>query len=316
MSLTGYRRVVLLSGGVGGAKLALGLSRVLPAGSLSIIANTGDDFDHLGLRICPDIDTLLYTLGGLANPEQGWGRRDESWNFMAALKSIGGPDWFNLGDADLALHVARTQALRNGESLSAFTTRVATRWGISVQIIPMTEDRVETRVITPNVEIGFQDYFVRQRCAPIIRGLRFEGGVNAAIAPDAVAALAAPGLAAIIIAPSNPYLSIDPILAVPGMRAALRAAGVPVVAVSPIIAGAAVKGPTAKIMMERGITPSSLAVAVHYAGVIGAMVIDTRDAGSAADFSIPVAITNTLMTTLDDRERVARAAIDLALTGC
>jgi LPPG:FO 2-phospho-L-lactate transferase len=304
--------IVLLSGGVGGAKLALGLSRVLEPGALSIIANTGDDFDHLGLRICPDIDTLLYTLGGLANAAQGWGRKQESWTFMEVLKSLGGPDWFNLGDGDLALHVARTQALAAGQSLSAFVADVAARWRIASHILPMTEDRVETRVLTPEREIGFQDYFVRLRCAPEVKGLRFAGVADAQVTPAVATALTAPNLTAIIIAPSNPYLSIDPILAVPGMREALRGAGAPIIAVSPIIAGAAIKGPTAKIMAERGLAASVETIAAHYAGLIDGLLIDDQDAKSAASLGVRAASSNILMTSLADRDRVAQAALDLA----
>jgi LPPG:FO 2-phospho-L-lactate transferase len=305
-------KYVLLSGGVGGAKLALGLSRILDPGALTIITNTGDDFDHLGLRICPDIDTLLYTLAGLANAEQGWGRHQETWTFMAALKSLGGEDWFNLGDGDLALHIARTQALGAGRTLSAFTANTAARWGISSQIIPMSDDCVATRVLTPEGEIGFQDYFVRLQCAPKVLGLRFAGAETAAIAPKALAALSDPDLTAVIVAPSNPYLSIDPILAVPGIVNAIRGSCVPIIAVSPIISGLAIKGPTAKIMLERGHSPSPLVIADHYAGLIDALLIDTNDAGLTSELKIPALSADILMKTLDDRERVARAALSLA----
>lgn len=305
-------RVAVISGGVGGAKLALGFSRVTAGGKLTIIVNTGDDFDHLGLHICPDIDTTLYTLAGLANTELGWGRRDETWTFMRVLEELGGETWFRLGDADLALHVERSRKLAAGMSLSAVTDDVRRRFGIAARIVPMSDDRVATLVKTGAGEVGFQDYFVRQRCAPQILGLRFAGAEAARPSAGAREALTAKGLASVVIAPSNPYLSIDPILAVPGMRELLRASGAPVIAVTPIIQGQAVKGPTAKIMTERGIDPSPVSIARHYAGLIDGFILDVRDAGLAADIEAPVHIVDTLMTTLADRERVARAALDFA----
>jgi LPPG:FO 2-phospho-L-lactate transferase len=305
-------RVVAVSGGIGGAKLALGLCRVLPPGNLSVIVNTGDDFEHLGLTICPDLDTTLYTLAGLANPELGWGRRDESWNFMTTLETLGGETWFRLGDADLALHVERTQRLKAGESLSAVIAAVATRFGIGATILPMSDDAVRTCVSTAAGELAFQEYFVRLRCAPQVRALRFEGAAHAAVAPGALAAFTAPGLAAIILCPSNPYLSVDPILAVPGMRAALRASGAPVIAVTPLVGGRAVKGPTAKIMVELGLAPSSVTIARHYADLIDGFVLDERDATLAAQLALPVQVADTLMVTLSDRERLAREVLSFA----
>ncbi len=304
--------VVLLSGGVGGAKLALGLDTILPAKSLNIIANIGDDFDHFGLRICPDIDTLLYTLAGLANAELGWGRAGESWSFMEAIKSLNGEEWFNLGDGDLALHVLRTVALAGGSSLTDITARVAARWGIASAILPVSDDPLRTIVKTPEGEIGFQDYFVRLRCVPSVQALRFSGAETAQLSPAVVRALAAPQLEAIILAPSNPYLSIDPVLAVPGLSAALRGAGVPIVAVSPIIAGQAVKGPTAKIMREMGVETTVGAIAAHYDGLIDGLLIDQRDAGTALPSKLTVRTCDIMMTSLDDRQRVAQAALDLA----
>jgi LPPG:FO 2-phospho-L-lactate transferase len=304
--------IVALTGGVGGAKLCLGLQRVLPPGSLRIIVNTGDDFDHLGLRICPDVDTTLYTLGGLANQELGWGRQDETWTFMRTLETLGGETWFRLGDGDLALHVERTRRLASGDSLTDFTAEVATRFGIGAQVLPMSDDPVRTVVNTPAGEIGFQEYFVRNRCAPIVTGLRFDGAETARLSTAVTQALRADGLRAILIAPSNPYLSVDPILALPGMRAALRGSAVPVIAVTPLIGDAAVKGPTAKIMKELGITPSPLAVIEHYRGLIDGFVLDSRDAHLGDRIDIPVKICDTLMLTLEDRQRVASAAVDLA----
>ena len=305
-------KIAAITGGIGGAKLALGLYRVLPAHSLTLITNTGDDFEHLGLLICPDLDTTLYTLAGLANPELGWGRRDESWHFLETLESLGGQTWFRLGDRDLALHIERTRRLRAGESLSAVMASVAERLGVHASILPMSDDPVRTRVATSAGELAFQDYFVRLRCAPAVRSLSFAGAAAAAVAPGALAALAAEELAAIILCPSNPYLSVDPILAVPGMRAALRASGVPVIAVTPIVGGQALKGPTAKIMGELNLAPSPLTIARHYAGLIDGFVLDERDAALAPQFALPVHVTNTVMIDLCDRERLAREVLSFA----
>jgi LPPG:FO 2-phospho-L-lactate transferase len=306
--------VVVLSGGIGGAKLCLGLQRVLSPGSLSVIVNTADDFEYLGLRISPDLDTTLYTLADLANPDLGWGRRDETWTFMRVLETLGGETWFRLGDGDLALHVERTRRLAAGESLGAFTADVARRFGVSTHILPMSDDAVRTIVTTPAGELGFQEYFVRERCLPAVSRLHFAGVADARISPGIDQALREAGLRAIVIAPSNPYLSIDPILALPGMRATLRAAAAPIIAVTPIVGGVAVKGPTAKIMTELGFSPSPLTVVEHYQGLIDGFVIDTRDAGIAARLDLPSRTCDTLMLSLEDRERVARCALELAAT--
>jgi LPPG:FO 2-phospho-L-lactate transferase len=304
--------VLVLTGGIGGAKLCLGLRNVLPRNSLRILVNTGDDFEHLGLRISPDIDTTMYTLGGLADPERGWGRRDESWTFMRVLASIGGETWFQLGDGDLALHVERTRRLRAGQTLTEITSDVATRFGVNARIMPMSDDPVRTIVATPEGEISFQNYFVRHRCEPAVKSLRFEGADAARISAGVMHSLRDETLRAILIAPSNPYLSIDPILAIPGMTAALRAPGVPVIAVTPIIGDAAVKGPTAKIMKELGIESTPFAVAEHYRGLIDGFVIDIRDGHRATTFDLPMKTCNTLMHTLEDRERLARDVLDFA----
>ncbi len=306
------RTVVALCGGIGGAKLALGLLRVLDPDTLTLVVNTGDDFEHLGLTICPDLDTTLYTLGGLANPELGWGRRDETWTFMRVLEDLGGETWFRLGDGDLALHVERTRRLAAGESLSGVIADVARRFGIRAGIVPMSDVPVRTRIKTQGGELAFQDYFVRQRCAPAVDGIRFAGAAAAHPAAAALAALAADSLAAIILCPSNPYLSIDPILAVPGLRQRLREARVPVIAVSPLVGGKAVKGPTAKIMRELGVELSARAVAAHYADLIDAFVLDEADAGLALQIPVPVHVCNTLMVSLEDREQLAREVLGFA----
>jgi len=303
---------LVLTGGIGGAKLCLGMQRVLPQGSLRIVVNTGDDFEHLGLRICPDIDTTIYTLSGLSNTELGWGRRDETWSFMRALASIGGETWFQLGDADLALHVERTRRLAKGESLSSVTADIARRLGVEAEIYPMSDSPVSTIVTTADGDIGFQDYFVRRRCAPVVTGLTFNNSAAARVPGGLMEPLHAPELRAIVIAPSNPYLSVDPILAVPGMRSLLREASVPIIAVTPIIGDAAVKGPTAKIMKELGIEPSPLSIVHHYRGLIDGFVLDSRDATLQERIDIPVQLCDTLMVSVEDRERVAQAVLKFA----
>jgi LPPG:FO 2-phospho-L-lactate transferase len=303
-------RVTVLTGGVGGAKLALGLCHAMRAEDVTAIVNTGDDFNHLGLAVSPDIDTLLYTLAGKANPAQGWGRADESWSFMEAVRSLGGEDWFALGDGDLALHVLRTQRLRQGDPLSAIIRDFAAAWGIPARILPMSDDPLATRVLTPEGELDFQHYFVKRKCAPSVQTIRFVGAQAARAAPGVVEALRDERSRAILIAPSNPFLSIDPLLAVPQIRQVLLETRVPVVAVSPIVAGDAVKGPTAKIMRELGLEVSADTVSRHYGDLLDGMLIDARDPPTALD--LPHARADTLMKTLEDRIRVARAALDLA----
>jgi LPPG:FO 2-phospho-L-lactate transferase len=301
-------RILVLTGGVGGAKLVLGLQQVVAPERIVTVVNTGDDFDHLGLRVSPDIDTLLYTLSGLADREKGWGRGDETWSFMAALKAIGGEDWFLLGDRDLAMHVERTHRLAAGQSLSQVTAAFAASLGVAPTILPMSDDPIATRVVTDAGVLDFQDYFVRRRCAPRLESVRFDGAEAARPAPGVLEALQDPDLAAILIAPSNPWLSVDPILAVPGLRDALRSAAAPVVAVTPLPGGRAVKGPTAKIMAELGVELTAASIERHYAGVVDRWLLDAADGPVAS----PHAFCDTLMQTLDDRARVARAALDLA----
>jgi LPPG:FO 2-phospho-L-lactate transferase len=307
-------RVVALCGGIGGAKLALGLSRVLRPQALTVIVNTGDDFEHLGLNISPDIDTVLYTLGGVADRERGWGRAGETWQFMEALRGLGGEGWFQLGDRDLAMHVERTRWLRDGGRLQDFVARAARCLDIGAQILPMTNDPVRTIVETDQGSLPFQRYFVERRCAPAVRSLRFEGASVSKPAGGVVTALSDPDAAAIVICPSNPYLSIDPILAVPGIREALSSSAPPVIAVSPIIGGQAIKGPTVKIMAELGIHADTTAIAAHYRGLIDGLVLDSADAAEVPATSVPVLLTRTLMTDLGDRERLARDVLAFAGT--
>jgi LPPG:FO 2-phospho-L-lactate transferase len=301
--------VVALSGGVGGAKLALGLSRILPPEKVLIVANTGDDFEHLGLSICPDIDTLTYVLAGLDNPVTGWGRRDETWSFMETIKALGGEDWFRLGDRDLALHVERTQRLRVGQTLSEITADVCRRLGVRPRVLPMSNDRVRTRVHSENGWIDFQDYFVRQQCRPVVREVAFVGAAEARPHPEVIAALTSGVVRAVVICPSNPFISIEPILAVPGLRAAIKNCGAPVVAVSPIVGGRAVKGPTAKMMQELGLEVTSASVAKRYGDLLQGYVVDAAD---AVGIQTKMHIAPTLMTTLEDRENLARTVLAFA----
>ena len=305
--------VLALCGGIGGAKLALGLSRSLGAGEFTVLVNTGDDFEHLGLKISPDIDTVLYTLAGLSDPERGWGRADETWNFMSAIREVGGETWFQLGDRDLAMHVERTKYLRAGGLLTDFVEGVAHRLGLHTRILPMTDEEVRTIVETDDDTLEFQRYFVEQRCRPRIRSLWFAGACRTRVSATVNRAIF-DASRAIIICPSNPYLSIDPILSIPGMRAALHQATAPIIAVSPIIGGQAVKGPTAKIMSELGLPVTNVAIAEHYRGLIDGLIVDETDADDAAAIDVPVHVARTLMQNLADRTRLAREALVFAET--
>jgi LPPG:FO 2-phospho-L-lactate transferase len=310
---SGERDLVLaLSGGVGGAKLVLGLSRVVPPGKLVVVANTGDDFEHFGLHVSPDVDTLLYTLAELDNPETGWGRRNETWTFMAALEVLGGETWFRLGDGDLATHLERTRRLKAGDRLSSITADFARRFGITTKILPMTDDTVRTRVLTSGGWLDFQRYFVEQQCRPEVRDFSFEGAIFARPHQDFMAALAEPTLRAVVICPSNPFISVNPILALPGVRDALPRCHAPIVAVAPIIGGKAVKGPTAKMMRELAMEVSAVAVAHHYGSLLSGFVLDQVDAATATELAIPTVSTNTLMRSLDDRENLAKVVLALA----
>ncbi len=308
----GRRTVVALSGGIGGAKLALGLSLVLDPADLVVVANTGDDFQHLGLSISPDIDTVMYTLAGLNNPVTGWGRRDETWRFMQALEQLGGETWFRLGDTDLATNMERTRRLAAGDSLSDITADFCRRLGVRCRVVPMSDHIVGTRVKTDRGWLDFQDYFVRYQCVPVVEGFLFAGVETAAPSPGFLAALRDPELRAVVICPSNPFISIDPILSLRGVRDALRSCAAPVVAVSPIIGGQAVKGPTAKMIRELGLSVTATTVGERYADFLDGYVVDDRDASGLDLPSIAIRATKTLMQTLDDRKRLAAAVVDLA----
>lgn len=303
-----------LCGGVGGAKLALGLAKILAPDRLTIVVNTGDDFEHVGLNVSPDIDTVIYTLAGLSNQEQGWGLAGETWGFMAALERLGGPTWFRLGDRDLATHAVRTEMLRGGATLSAVTAHLAARLDVGPAIVPMSDDPVRTFVETDSGRLAFQSYFVEHRCAPRVQRITFEGAATARPAPAALAALARPDLAGVIVCPSNPWLSIDPMLAIPDWRAALQARRVPLIAVTPIVAGQAIKGPTAKIMGELGRAANAGAIARHYGGLLDGFLLDAADAALAPSLGLPVLTADTIMRTLDDRIRLAQAALQWCQT--
>lgn len=305
-------RIVALCGGVGGAKLASGLAQVLAPHELAVVVNTGDDFEHFGLTICPDLDTVMYALSGNDNREQGWGRAAESWKVMEELGGLQGETWFRLGDKDLALHLLRRQLLDRGATLTAATRELAGRLGVRHAILPMSDTPVRTVVATTEDELAFQEYFVRRRCEPRVTGFRFDGAAQARPTPEVEAALRDPGLDGIVICPSNPYVSVAPILAVTGIRAQLEATRVPVLAVSPIVAGQAIKGPAAKMMAELGGPVSGLAVARHYAGLIDAMVIDEQDRTlldqrRAEDPRLFFA--QTVMRTAEDRKTLAHACV-------
>ena len=266
-------KIVALAGGVGGAKFADGLAQALQPDQLTIIVNTADDFTHLGLRISPDLDTVCYTLAGLANPDTGWGRENETWNVFTHLKRMGMPEWFQLGDSDLATHIIRTVRTTNGWTLSQITRCFCETWGIKVHVLPMSDQDIQTMVHTDEGILEFQEYFVHRKCMPAVRGFTFEGILSSLPAPGVLDALKMAD--AVVICPSNPWVSIDPILAVPHILTELQAHLV--IAVSPIIGNQTVKGPAAKMFSELGIEPSAFAVAQHYGTIINSLVIDRSD---------------------------------------
>lgn len=298
-------KITALAGGVGGAKLADGLAQVLPPEDLTVIVNTGDDFEHLGMTICPDLDTVCYTLAGIANPETGWGRVGETWAAMENLETLGGPNWFRLGDRDLATHLERTRRLRAGQTLSEVTAAFCGAWGVQAAVLPMSDDRVPTIVISEEGELPFQEYFVARRCEPKVSGFRFEGIAEARPAPGVLEAIRE--AEAVVICPSNPWVSVDPILSVPGVRAAL--AGKPVAAVSPIIGGKTVKGPAAKMYAELGLTPSALAVAEHYGDLLAGFVLDKVDEHLTKRLGLNALVTDTMMEDREERVRLAKEVL-------
>jgi LPPG:FO 2-phospho-L-lactate transferase len=299
-----------LCGGVGGSKLADGLARILSPEELTIAVNTADDFDHLGLRICPDIDTVTYMLGELVHPERGWGRADETWFCMEVLRSLGGEAWFQLGDRDLALHLFRTQRLQAGNTLTEITAEVCARLGVRHAPVPMSEDPVSTIIGTDQGELSFQDYFVRFRCMPKAGSIRYAGSDQAKPSKRFIHALRSPDLAGIVIAPSNPILSIAPILALPGIRQTIADREIPVVAVSPLIGGRAVKGPADKLMAELRHPPGNVGIASFYGDLIDGLLIDRVDEAEVGT-TIRTRAGDILMKNAADRERVARLCLEM-----
>jgi LPPG:FO 2-phospho-L-lactate transferase len=303
-------RVVALAGGVGGAKLAKGLQQVLPPGALTVVVNTGDDFEHWGLNICPDLDTVMYNLADVNNPDMGWGRRDEQFNVLDEMERYGGDVWFRIGDKDLALHLRRTEWLRQGISLHEVTDRLRRMLAVPSIILPMSDEPIRTLVHTDEGDLPFQHYFVRRRCEPTLIDLTFLGAERAKLSTEIKRALDRADL--VIFCPSNPYVSLDPILAVPGMRERLRTLKAPKVAVSPIISGQALKGPAAKMMQELGEMISPLTVVDHLGDVLDGFVIDKQDADLADAVILPVLVTDTIMRDLASKEALARDVIEFA----
>ena len=309
-----HSKVVLLAGGVGGSKLANGLAQILPPENLFIIANTADDFEHLGLCISPDLDTIMYALAGVNNPQTGWGREGETWQVMAAVGELEGPTWFNLGDKDLAVHLLRTGWRRQGYPLSWVTAQLCRRFGIEQTLMPMTDSPVQTVLHTDRGRLAFQEYFVQRRCEPAVRRIEFEGVEAADIGRDILSALRLADL--IVLAPSNPLLSLDPILALPGLARIIAAAAAPVIAVTPIIGGQAVKGPAAKLMRELGLEVSPAGVAEHFKDLIDAFVLDNADRlfrYRIEALGARTLCTEALMPTLQEQARLARAVVEFGL---
>ncbi len=306
--------VVALAGGVGGAKLAWGLAQVLPPGRLTVIVNTGDDFEHLGLHISPDLDTMMYTLAGLANPETGWGLRGESWGLMDMLAHYGAPTWFRLGDRDMATHLLRSQWLREGFPLTWITRELCKLLGVGPPLLPMTDAAVRTIVHTDEGALPFQHYFVARRWQPVVKSVQFEGIEAAQPTHDVVSALREGDL--IVFCPSNPFVSLDPILALPAVRRMVSASRAPKVAVTPIVGGQAIKGPAAKMMRELGVDASPVGVAGHYQDLLTGFVLDRQDEALktiiAFDLGIRSLVADTIMSTDADRVRLAREVLEFA----
>ncbi len=308
-------KIVALAGGVGGAKLAHGLSLELAPEDLTIVVNTGDDFEHFGLHIAPDLDTVCYTLAGLANPDTGWGRTEETWQAISEVERLGGPAWFHLGDRDLGTHLERTRLLKTGMPLSEITRKFCAAWGVRPSVLPMADQPVRTVVETDEGDLAFQEYFVYRRCEPHVHGFEFRGIEAATPGPGVLEALAA--AEAVVICPSNPWVSIAPILSIPGIREAVQSRLT--VAVSPIIGGEAVRGPAAKMYAEMGITPSAAAVAAHYQGLARGFVYDQADSElgpEVARYMLWIFATQTLMRTFQDRQRLAKDVLNFIGANC
>jgi LPPG:FO 2-phospho-L-lactate transferase len=310
-----HSRVVAFSGGVGGAKLANGLARVIDGDSLTVVVNTGDDFEHLGLTICPDIDSVVYALSGKNDTERGWGRAGETWQFMAALKELSDQSWFQLGDRDLAMHVHRSWRLRAGAPLSSVTAEICGKLGIRSHVVPMSDDRVRTLVHTDEGVLEFQRYFVARRAEPRVTGFEFAGCERARPPAGSEKLLEHDGLAAIVICPSNPFVSIRPILAIDAWTRWLRARSCPVVAVSPFVGRQALKGPAAKMIREMGMEPTTLELAKIYGDLVDAWIIDDADSADVAKVEaagVRCFATATIMHGVEEQARLAREVLGVA----
>lgn len=304
--------IIALSGGVGGAKLALGLSRCLSADALTIVANTADDFEHLGLAISPDLDTVMYTLAGLNDRQRGWGLADESFHMMESLARLGGESWFQLGDRDLATHLQRSQMLRHGATLTQVTAALCKQLDVQHRLLPMSDDPVRTLVLTDQGELPFQHYFVREQCNPRIVDYRFDGIDAATAQSDFMQLLCGNDVRAVIICPSNPFVSVSPILQLPGVRAAMKKNAAPVIAISPIVGGAAIKGPAAKMMDELGLSVSADSVAAFYGDLLDGFVLDRLDQHlleAVRSMGIAAVCEDTIMKSTADRIGLAEKVL-------
>lgn len=309
-------RILAFSGGVGGAKLALGFTQVLPPERLTIVVNTGDDDEFYGLHVAPDLDTVMYTLAGVVNTETGWGVAGESFRSLDMLKRYGAPTWFQLGDQDLATHILRRQRLDEGRTLSEVTEELCHRLGIRHRVVPMSNQPIRSVVETDEGDLAFQGYFVERKCEPVVKGLRFEGARNAKAAPEFARALR--NASTLVFCPSNPWLSVDPILSVPGVRDAIESFPGRRLAVSPIVGGKALKGPAAKVMSELGYEVSSVGIATYYRNLIDTLVIDETDrdhTSSITALGLSTHTTGTVMRTLEDKVKLAREICRIA-DGC
>ncbi len=304
--------ITVLTGGTGGAKFVEALKQLLPARQLTLIVNTGDDLDWWGLHVSPDLDSILYVVAGMLSKERGWGVEGDTFECVEAMGRIGAPAWFRVGDRDLATHLTRTQLLASGRTLTQATAEIAAALGVQPSILPMSDERVETRVATPAGELSFQEYFVRERYRPEVRSVRFLGAEEAVPAPGVLEAIAHAD--AVVLAPSNPITSIGPILAVPGIRQALRETEAPVAAISPIVGGAAVSGPAGALMAAQGLPVSVAGVAQAYEDFLDLLIVDERDASAAESLrksGLQVHCTNTIMKTAEDKAALAAAVLQL-----
>jgi len=302
-------KIAALAGGVGGAKLVDGLAHVLLPNDLTVIVNTADDFEHFGLHISPDLDTVCYTLAGLANPITGWGREAETWKVMEVIARLGGPLWFQLGDMDLGVHLERTRRLRSGQPLSQIVRDLCASWSVDVTVLPMSDDPISTQVVTSDMgALPFQEYFVKHHFQPEVKAFRFQGAGQSRPAPGVLQAVQQAD--AIVICPSNPWVSVGPILAVPGILEVIHQK--PVVAVSPIVGGKAIKGPAAKMYEELGLDPSAVTVAQHYGKLLTGFILDVVDADQAGildQSGIISLVTQIVMSTPEDRRRLGAEVI-------